>query len=283
MTTSVTIPSVATPSTASPPSGHRAPGFAAAFGAEWDKLRTARSPRRNLTVGAVLGLGLAALLAVVVGVTYDDLTAAERADLDPTGPPLAGAIVPGLLLTVLGVKAVTSEYASGMIRLTLTATPRRGRVLAAKALSVAALAWAYMAALVAAMTALTLAVLAVYDVPTGGLGDGAAFRALAATVALAPVSPVIGVAVAFLTRSTATALCAVLGLAVAPSILGVLPGWWQRNVLSLTPGPATDSITVGHLEPSDLHVHPLAAALVIVAWLAAALALANASLSRRDA
>jgi hypothetical protein len=34
---------------------------------------------------------------------------------------------------VLGVKAATAEYGSGMIRLTLTATPQRWRLLAAKA------------------------------------------------------------------------------------------------------------------------------------------------------
>ncbi len=74
-----------------------------------------------------------------------------------------------------------------------------------------------------------------------------------------------------------------LTLAVAPSVLGMLPGWWQRNVLSLFPGPASDSLTVGHLEPSHMYLHPLAAALVVVAWLAALLALAQASFSRRDA
>lgn len=261
----------------------RDPGFGAAFGSECDKLRTARTPRRNLVLSAVLGLGLTALLAIVLGATYDDLTAGERLDFDPTGPPLAGTVLPGLFLTVIGVKAVTSEYASGMIRLTLTATPRRGRVLAAKSLAVAVLAWTFSAALMVAMVGLTQAILAAYDAPTADLGDGDVLRALAGTVLLGPVFPVLGVAVAFLTRSTAAALCTVLALAVLPSALGMLPGWWQRNVLSASPGPASDSLTVGHLQPSDVHLHPLAAALVIVAWLAAALALAHASFSRHDA
>lgn len=281
MTTSTTIHDVTTVATVA--SRDRDPGFGAALGSELHKLRTARAPRRNLVLAAVLGLGLAALLAVVLGATYDDLTAGERLDFDPTGPPLAGAVLPGLFLTVIGVKAVTSEYASGMIRLTLTATPRRSRVLAAKALAVAVLAWAFGAALMAAMVALTHGILAAYGAPTADLGDGDVLRALVGTVLLGPAFPVLGVAVAFLTRSTAAALCTVLALVVLPSALGMLPGWWQRNVLSLSPGPASDSLTVGHLQPSDVHPHPLAAALVIVAWLAAALALAHASFSRRDA
>lgn len=41
-------------------------------------------------------------------------------------------------LPILGVRAVTAEYSTGMIRLTLRATPRRERVLLAKVAVVAA-------------------------------------------------------------------------------------------------------------------------------------------------
>jgi ABC-2 type transport system permease protein len=269
----------AAPAAPAPPS----PGFGATFGAEWAKLGTTRWPRRNVVLGVVLGLGIAVLVAVVFGAFYDDLTAAERADFDPTGPPLAGAILPGFFLTVVGVKAVTTEYASGMIRLTLTATPRRGQVLAAKSLAVATLTWAVGAVSMAAMVVATQVILGAYDAPTIDLGDADALRALVATCLLGPVLPVIGVAVAVLCRSTAAALVSVLALSLAPSVLGMLPGWWQRNVLSLFPGPASDSLTVGHLEPSDVHLHPLAAALVVTAWVAASLAVARAAFIRRDA
>jgi ABC-2 type transport system permease protein len=259
------------------------PGFGAAFGAEWAKLRTTRWPRRNVILGAVLGLGVAVLVAFAVGVSYDDLTAAERADHDPTGPALAGAIVPGLFLTVVGVKAITTEYASGMIRLTLTATPRRGRVLAAKALAVASLAWAATAVAMAAMVLATQVILGAYDAPGIQLGDADALRAVGMTWLLAPLLPILGFAAGVLCRGTAAALVSVLALALAPSVLGMLPGWWQRNVLSLFPGPASDSLTVGHIEPSDVYLHPVAAALVVAAWLAASLALARVVFARRDA
>jgi hypothetical protein len=54
-------------------------------------------------------------------------------------------------------------------------------------------------------------------------------------------------------------------------------------VLSLFPGPASDSLTVGHIEPSDVYLHPVAAALVVAAWLAASLVLARVVFARRDA
>jgi ABC-2 type transport system permease protein len=276
-------PGVAGSSDEPAPSRFPDPGFGAAFGAEWIKLRTARSTRRNVVIATVLGLALTALVAVVLGVTYDDLTAAERADFDPSGPALLGLTAPWLFLTIMAVKVVTSEHSSGMIRLTLTATPRRGRVLAAKALAVAALAWIVLAVSTAVMAGLTLTILAIYDAPTGGLADGDSLRALVGSVAVAPTFAVLAVAVAFLVRNTAAALGTLLGLVFGPSLLGMLPGWWQRNVVSLFLSEATDSISVGHIEPSDTHLHPIAAALVIAAWMAGALALAQAALSRRDA
>ena len=76
---------------------------------------------------------LAALLANIVGATWDDWSPEDRATFEPVGTGLVGQLVLMIVLPVLGVKAATSEYGSGMIRTTLIATPRRWRVLLAKA------------------------------------------------------------------------------------------------------------------------------------------------------
>ena len=90
---------------------------------EWIKLRSLRSTRWTLTI-TVAG---AVAIAVVIGLN----TISRSSDL--TNNVLAG-VVPGLLLIgVLGVLAMTSEYTSGMIRATLTAAPRRPLLFAAKA------------------------------------------------------------------------------------------------------------------------------------------------------
>jgi len=67
---------------------------------------------------------------------------------------------------------VTSEYGTGMIRLTLTATPRRGRVLAAKAAVVGGVT--LVAGLVTATVTFLVAqaVFAAHGVPTASLADG---------------------------------------------------------------------------------------------------------------
>jgi ABC-2 type transport system permease protein len=89
---------------------------------EWVKLRTLRSTWWALAITAVGG----AVMAIVIGLN----TISSSADL--TNNVLAG-VIPGLLLIgVLGVLVMTAEYASGMIRATLTAIPRRPLLLAAK-------------------------------------------------------------------------------------------------------------------------------------------------------
>ena len=90
---------------------------------EWIKLRTLRSTWWALAITAAGG----AVMAIVIGLN----TISRSSDL--TNNVLAG-VVPGLLLIgVLGVLVMTTEYTSGMIRATLTAIPRRPLLLAAKA------------------------------------------------------------------------------------------------------------------------------------------------------
>jgi ABC-2 type transport system permease protein len=90
---------------------------------EWIKLRTLRSTWWALAVTAAGG----AAMAIAIGLN----TISRSADL--TNNVLAG-VVPGLLLIgVLGVLIMTTEYTSGMIRATLAAAPRRPLLLAGKA------------------------------------------------------------------------------------------------------------------------------------------------------
>ena len=98
-------------------------GLTAASRMEWIKLRSLRSTWWTLAV-TVAG---ATAIAVAVG------AGTKRGSGDLTNNALAG-IAPGLLLIgVLGVLTMTSEYSSGMIRATLAAVPSRSLLLAAKA------------------------------------------------------------------------------------------------------------------------------------------------------
>ncbi|MDT3438633.1 MULTISPECIES: ABC transporter permease [unclassified Pseudofrankia] len=99
-------------------------GYAHAVRMEWIKLRTLRSTRWTLLAAIASAIGI----ATAVG-------ASEHTDpvSDVTNSILSG-VAPGLLLLgILGVLTMTSEYSSGMILATLAAVPNRLRLLAAKA------------------------------------------------------------------------------------------------------------------------------------------------------
>jgi ABC-2 type transport system permease protein len=97
--------------------------LAAASRMEWIKLRSLRSTWWTLAV-TVAG---ATAIAIAVGAST------EGGSGDLTNNALAG-IAPGLLLIgVLGVLTMTSDYSSGMIRATLAAVPGRSLLLGAKA------------------------------------------------------------------------------------------------------------------------------------------------------
>ena len=113
--------------------------FSATLRSEWTKLSSLRSTKVMLACSLLLALALTALLAIVVAKTVDNWEPADRRAYEPIGAALFGGIASAIFFLVLGVKAATGEYGAGMMRLTLTATPRRGRVLAAKALVVTAI------------------------------------------------------------------------------------------------------------------------------------------------
>lgn len=257
-------------------------GFSATLASEWTKLATLRSTYVVTGLAVVLAVATSALAALATGTTYDDWSAADRADFDPVLYPLLGGIVLAILLPILGVRAVTTEYSTGMIRLTLTATPRRERVVLAKACAVSAVALVTAAIATVLMFLAAQVIYGEYGLETESLLDADALRAVLVSSALAPVFPVIAVALAVLLRSTVGAIVTVLAFVFLPGILGeLLPSWWQKYIDAYLPGSATDSLAIPHLIETELG--PATAALVLAGWLVAFLAAACVVIARRDA
>ena len=258
--------------------------FSATLASEWTKLTSLRSTRIIVVLSLVLAAAATAIAGVLTGASWDEWSAADRADFDPILFPLVGGIFAGVLLTTLGVIAVTSEYSTGMIRLTLTATPRRGRVLFAKAAVVAAITLATAAVAMPGIFLIGQAIYRVYGLETASLADTDTLRAVLGSIALAPVFPVIAVAVAALLRSTAGSILTILGVVFIPDVLGsMLPSWWRGHVVAALPGPATDRITIAHLTDLDSSLPSGVAALAVVVWVGAFLGAAYVVLRRRDA
>jgi ABC-2 type transport system permease protein len=257
--------------------------FRATLSSEWMKLRTLRSTWVTLVVCSLAGLGLTALTSAAVAATWREWPPEELAGFEPVLFSLFGTIAPGIALAVLAVKMVTNEYSSGMVRLTMTITPRRERVLAAKAVIVGAATLVVGGVTNVLCFAVGQAVFASAGLDAASLGDPDARRALLVTTLLGPVFPLLAVALAVLLRSTASAVTASIGLIIAPSFLGpMLPLWWQRNVLGKLPGPASDTLAIGHLDGASSYHSPLVSGLILAAWLAAAAFVAFTTLDRRD-
>lgn len=177
---------------------------------EWIKLRSLRSVRWVL----IGGMAATIALGVVAGYNTRSVTA------DPTSNVLAGVILGQVITGVLGVLAMTSEYSSGMIRVTFAAVPRRPLVLAAKAavfgvVCLAAGEIAVLASFVFGIAALRP------SVPHPSLGDPAVLRAVVMTGGYLALTGLTGLGIGVILRHSGAAVGALVGgLFVLPIITG---------------------------------------------------------------
>ncbi|MGI5201126.1 hypothetical protein ACQEU6_05955 [Spirillospora sp. CA-108201] len=201
---------------------------------------------------------------------------------DVTRTTLSGALIGQVAIVTLAVLFVTAEYRRGMLRTTFAAAPRRGRVLAAKAV-VAGLA-SLAAGLAAAFGSVLLAgpVERAHGLAAPSLADGAVLRAVAGTGALFAVIAVFSLAVAVIMRRGAPAITVVLLLLLVPQIVATgLPLSAARWLERLT--PAAGFAIQRTVDRFDQSIAPWAGLGVLCAYAAAALAAAAWLVRRRDA
>lgn len=186
-------------------------GYRQAVAMEWVKLRTLRST--TWVLGS--GMALSAALGTVAGYNTRSVTG------DPTSNVLAGIILGQVVLGVLGVLMMTSEYSTGMIRVTLATVPRRPLVLAAKALVFGLTGLVAGEITTFASFGLGIAVLRP-SVPHPSLSDPAVLRAVALSGMYLALIGLTGLGIGALVRhSAAGAATLVGGLFVLPLIVGV--------------------------------------------------------------
>ena len=166
---------------------------------------------------------------------------AAELDVDGVRESLTGVPLGVMVIIAVAVLFITSEYRQGMIRTTFAASPRRGRVLAAKAIVVGATT--FVVGLLASFASVLLALpilrangLAppVFQVPS--LSDGPVLRAIAGTAALLALFAVLGLAAgAILRRSPGAIIVVVVPLLIPQLIAGALPLAAARWLMLATP------------------------------------------------
>jgi ABC-2 type transport system permease protein len=258
--------------------------FAGALHAEWTKLRTVAG-----TGWLLLG---AAALTVAVSAAADAAAtcASSGCQADPAKLSLTGVQAGQAIVAVIAVLAISGEYSTGMIRVTLAAMPRRLTVLAAKATLITGLVLAAAAVAVLASVLAGRLILpghgftSAHGYPALSLAHGPVLRAACGSVLYLALIALLSLGVATAVREAAVAIGLVLSLLyVFPVVTSVISNQhWQRHLEQI--GPMTAGLYIQ--ATTGLHSLPLTpwqGLGVLALWAAGALAIGALVFRFRDA
>jgi ABC-type transport system involved in multi-copper enzyme maturation permease subunit len=209
-------------------------------------------------------------------------------DNDIVFDSLSGVQLGLLAVVALGVLFAAGEYKTGIIRTTFAASPRRGRVLLAKAIVISAAV--FLAGLVASFAAFFLAQPGLRRhgfqppaYPHPSLADPTVLRALVGAALFLAVLAVFSLGVGLILRRSARAITLVVGLVLVPQIVAsFVPSFEvEKWIYRLTPaaGVAIQQTRVRF----DTAITPWGGFAVLCAYAAAALVVAVWLVRRRDA
>jgi ABC-type transport system involved in multi-copper enzyme maturation permease subunit len=217
----------------------------------------------------------------------------------PTGTieqHLVGTFAALIAVIVIAAMFMTAEYRRGLIRTTFAASPRRGRVLAAKAVVIGLVR--FVIGLIAAIIAVLVGVRlsrdqGVFVLPVSWLTE---VRVVVGTAALLGVAAVLALGVGTILRRSAAAVTAVIVGVVLSYILGIAPGVLPSSagewLLRLTPAaafaiqqtsPVYPQVAGSYGPPDYFPLAPWAGFAVLCGYAMLALGLAVVLLRRRDA
>jgi len=230
------------------------------------KILSLRSTWWSLGVTAALSVGISLLIAAAASSLGDGFPAANVI-LAPTQFTM-------LVAGILGAIVITGEYSTGMIRSTLTAEPRRGAVLLAKAVVVALVMAVTTVVIYAVAVALTAPLLA-HGIDWSEPAQSIVPLALG-VVSMAAFT-LIGLGFGFLIRSGAGAIAATVGvlfvLPIVFSLFSFAGESWQWlvdgakylpvNAAMMLTAPGGDDLATGAITLAAWVVGPL-----LLGWIA---------------
>ncbi len=208
---------------------------------------------------------------------------------------LVGTFVGLTIVVIVAVMFVTAEYRRGLIRITLTAMPHRGRVLAAKAVVLGAIA--FVTALVAATVVVAVGQRVLRDngVYVHPATMGTEIRLVVGTAALLAATAVLAMAIGTVVRRSVVAVASAIVVIVLPYLLAIafLPAGAAQWLLRVTPAAAfaVQQSAVRYPQVDNIYtpangyfpLSPWAGFAVLGAWTVLALGFATLLIRRRDA
>lgn len=274
--------------TSSAPSGQRPrnaqhAGAGVNFGrvlkSEWIKVTTVPSTVILVVTTVVVMVGLAALFAWSQAIFQEQITSQDippefqpptegpgSPSYDSLTVPSSGIVFGQLLIAALAVVLIASEWATGMIRSTMVAVPKRIPALLAKNLIIAlvALVVGALAALISYLVAQPL--LSPQDLDFS-LGEGGVAASIINTGTYLALVAVISMGIGTLMRNTAGGVVTAVGIFfVLPIIVQLISGLadWIPDAARFLPGSAGTQLVA--ITTADDALTQLEGGLVMAAW-----------------
>lgn len=261
--------------------------FAGVLKSELIKLVTVRSTVWCLAIALGMSIGLAFLVASTLPADEPASSYQDYWTLTAT----LGLNFSQLVIAILGVLVITSEYSTGMIRSTFAAVPRRLPALAAKAIVIGVTSFVVAVIAVLASAILPLGLLQGVGI-TPDLTDADAWLVFLGGAVYLALIALLSMAIGAIVRNSAGAIAAALGLILmVPTVLqiiaGITRGVWALNVSAFLPTDAggrlfTYPTADQFAPPGVLILEPWQGLLVLMAWVSVALIAAAALTKKRD-
>lgn len=275
--------------------------FAGVLRSEWIKLRSLMSTRilLLLTLVAIIGVGA---LAVLIRYSFLESmlrTAREQGQtltpemMESTFPPgsgfdlynlpNAGLQIGILVLGSLAVLFMSSEYATGMIRSTMNAVPRRTPAFVAKAIILAVISYVITTAAAVATFLIAMPVFQGLGFDLDWSTDGVLYSVFTGGLYVAGVA-LIGLSLGTLLRNSAGGITVLVALffvlSIAASFMTFIPGDFWKYVPQYIPSEAGGRfLSIGHI---DGVIDPWHGGLIFLGYVLLFLIPAMITLKKRD-
>ncbi len=248
---------------------------------EWTKLRTVRSTMWTIGISVALGIGLSALATSETRAHWSTMSFGDRLTFDATQTSLIGVAFAQLVVGILGVLVISAEYGTGTIRATLSAAPRRPKVLLAKVAVFGVVALVVSEVISFASYFLGQSLLGAPAIHTT-LADPNALRQVLGAGLYLTVLALFALGLATIIRHTAGAISAfVAAVLVLPLIVQALPTSLSHDIRRFLPAAIGNSITSAL--PNPFSFAPWTGFAVLCGYAVAALVIGGVLLVRRDA